>query len=93
VKEILAGARRQPGPNPHKVYDALKNLFREVDGGSPPASGIKLYGYNGELFKPHPLLLGVTFACVRVEALKNCVIRGLKPGAGIKQIHFWECFG
>lgn len=53
---VVEAAATLPGPNPHKVYDALKELFKEVDKGSSPASGIKLSGYNGELFKPHPVI-------------------------------------
>lgn len=53
---VVEAAARLPGPNPHKIYDALKYLFIEVDEGSSPASGIKLAGYNGELFKRHPVI-------------------------------------
>lgn len=51
VKDTTGRARALPGPSPCKVYTALKNLFREVDQGSPPANVLKLVGYNGELFK------------------------------------------
>jgi tRNA1(Val) A37 N6-methylase TrmN6 len=53
IKRITTSARTVSGLN---VYDSLKTLFREVDAGSPPDSIIKLFGYNGELFKPHPIL-------------------------------------
>jgi len=51
VRDVTQAARLMPGPSDHKVYDALKALFREIDAGSPPASQQQLPGYNGELFK------------------------------------------
>ena len=45
-----------PGPNEHKVYDALEALFREIDVGSAPTSITQLPGYNGELFKLDPII-------------------------------------
>lgn len=56
VEAITQSAQNLPGANPHRVYDALKTLFREVDSGSDPASGLRLTGYNGELFKLHPVI-------------------------------------
>jgi hypothetical protein len=56
VKTVTNAARALPGPSSHKVYDALKHLFREIDVGSPPQSALRLNGYNGELFKPHPVI-------------------------------------
>jgi hypothetical protein len=56
VRTITTAARGMPGPDPAKVYRALKQLFREVDQGSSPYSGIKLPAYNGELFKEHTVL-------------------------------------
>ena len=53
VKRVTTAARSMPGPSPSKVYDHLKHLFREVDGGSPVSSGMQLPAYNGELFKDH----------------------------------------
>jgi hypothetical protein len=52
VKSVTDSARRLPGSSPFKVYSALKELFREVDHGSPPANLVRLNGYNGELFAP-----------------------------------------
>jgi N-6 DNA Methylase len=56
VRDVTVGARRMPGPSKHKVYDALKALFREVDEGSPDGSALKIRPFNGELFKEHPIL-------------------------------------
>jgi hypothetical protein len=56
IKNLTTAARGLPGPSPHKVYDALKHLFREIDTGSPPHSGLRLNGYNGELFKEHKII-------------------------------------
>src|ERR1017187_7000217 len=57
LEKVTAAARTVPGGN---VYSALKEVFREMDQGSPPDRTLKLYGYNGELFKPHKILDAVT---------------------------------
>lgn len=56
IKATTEAARRLPGTSASKVYDALKALFREVDAGSPPTNLVRLPGYNGELFKPDPIV-------------------------------------
>jgi len=56
VKMVCESARKIPGTSTCKVYSALKDLFREVDIGSPQANEIRLSAYNGELFKPHPVV-------------------------------------
>lgn len=56
VKGFTEGARRRPGPSTCKVYTDLKALFREIDEGSPPSATVRLAGYNGELFKPDPII-------------------------------------
>lgn len=53
VKAVTNAARQLPGTSNTKVYEYLKVLFREVDAGSPEASGVRVTGYNGELFKDH----------------------------------------
>ncbi len=56
VKGFTEGARRRPGPSTCKVYTDLKALFREIDEGSPPSAEVRLASYNGELFKPDPII-------------------------------------
>ena len=56
VERVCDAARLMPGASNSKVYTALKSLFREVDAGSPPGNKIRIYGYNGELFKRHPVI-------------------------------------
>jgi len=56
VPEITDAARRLPGQGASKVYDYLKLLFREIDEGSPPTAAVRLSAYNGELFKPDPII-------------------------------------
>ncbi|MBI3947613.1 MAG: N-6 DNA methylase [Armatimonadetes bacterium] len=53
LEDVIAAARRLPGASQTKTYDYMKALFREIDAGSPPGSGVGVYGYNGELFKDH----------------------------------------
>ena len=56
VREMVALGARLPGAADNKIYRMLKELFREVDAGSPPGSGLQVLGYNGELFKEHPIV-------------------------------------
>jgi hypothetical protein len=56
VLSVTSSARLLPGPGKSKVYNSLKLLFREVDAGSYPTNVIKIDGYNGELFKDHPII-------------------------------------
>jgi hypothetical protein len=94
VKSLTENARRMPGPSSHKVYDALKYLFREVDVGSPPASGLSLNAYNGELFKDDPIIDHIDLP----DALHDTVYRLddetlLRPVQGVWGLHvydFWQ---
>jgi hypothetical protein len=57
VQTLIRAARSLPGSSTTKIYDVLKGLFREVDEGSPEGSGLRgISAYNGELFKPHPVI-------------------------------------
>jgi len=56
VARVTTSARLLPGPSTGKVYDSLKLLFREVDAGGYVTNVIKIDGYNGELFKDHPIV-------------------------------------
>lgn len=56
VRDVTHAASRLPGASTNKVYNFLKELFREVDAGSPEGSGAGIQGYNGELFKHHWLI-------------------------------------
>ena len=56
VDTVCKAARVLPGEGKNKVYQALKSLFREVDSGSPLGNKIRIAGYNGELFKVHPII-------------------------------------
>jgi hypothetical protein len=56
VKTVTEAASRLPGRSTFKVYQCLKELFREVDSGSSAGSGVNIPAYNGELFKEHRIL-------------------------------------
>jgi hypothetical protein len=56
VRDLVLLGARMPGAGQAKIYRMLKELFREVDQGSPPGSGLNVLGYNGELFKQHPII-------------------------------------
>ena len=60
LQEVTESAARLPGTSTERVYENLKALFREVDIGSPPSSGLHVAAYNGELFKEHPILDHIT---------------------------------
>jgi hypothetical protein len=95
VKQVTEGARRQPGPNPHKVYDALKALFHEVDSGSTSTSGLALSAYNGELFKHHPIIdvidLPDTLYDIRYEVtLRDNTRRTVHGVWGFHEFNFWR---
>lgn len=56
IRAVAEAARQRPGVSTTKVYEDLKALFREVDVGSPAGNVRKIPGYNGELFKEHPII-------------------------------------
>lgn len=56
VKTVTDAARGLPGGTNTRVYGFLKALFKEIDAGSPRDSGLKVPGYNGELFKHHRII-------------------------------------
>ena len=53
---VINAVRKLPGSTGNSIYENLKKLFREVDIGSSPTSWLSIYGYNGELFKPHRVI-------------------------------------
>lgn len=55
-ESVTHAARLLPGRKDTRVYEYLKQFFREIDAGSPPSSGLRVAGYNGELFKEHPII-------------------------------------
>lgn len=56
IERVTESSRLLPGGKGTRVYEYIKALFREIDVGSPPASGLKVPGYNGELFKLHRII-------------------------------------
>jgi len=56
IERVTNAASTLPGSNPNRVYGSLKALFREIDAGNSPYSGVKIAAYNGELFKDDPIL-------------------------------------
>lgn len=78
VAGITEAANRLPGASTTKVYEFLKALFREVDAGSPPGSGLRVAGYNGELFKDHRVIDHIELP----DALHQKVYTFDEPSAG-----------
>lgn len=76
IKTLTESARKMPGASDHKVYDFLKALFREVNKGSPPASGVKIPGYDGELFKEHPIVDLIDLPDTLHDAMYEVVLEG-----------------
>jgi len=94
VASIAEAARRMPGPSDTKVYDALKHLFREVDTGSPPTSGVQVLGYNGELFKDHRIIDHISLPDRLHDRLYPVVISGgrtrtIRGVWGLHEFDFW----
>lgn len=95
VKSVTDAAGRLPGRSGTAVYHYLKALFREVDSGSPPESGVHLDGYNGELFKHHRVIdeidLPDSLHTKKYEALEggreSRIIRGVW---GLWAYDFWR---
>lgn len=55
VEGVVKGALAQPGTSRTKAYDSLKVLFRDLDIGVS-TDFYSVPRYNGELFKPHPIV-------------------------------------
>lgn len=95
VEDTTSAAARLPGPSSVRIYQHLKALFREVDTGSPPASGVHLDGYNGELFKPHRIVdcvdLPDTLAQKPYEApVGGGQTRVVRGAWGLHAYDFWQ---
>ncbi len=95
IKRVVDAARMLPGANPGKVYDALKSLFAEVDSGSSETNTLKIPGYNGELFKPHPIIDAVTLPDKlhdkRYEVeLPGGTKRRISGVWGLHEFDFWQ---
>lgn len=94
VRRVAETAASLPGASTVRVYEHLKALFREVDAGSPPTSGLKLSAYNGELFKDHPVIdhidlpddLHTKRYVVSVGTARTRVIKG---AWGLDVFDFW----
>lgn len=94
IKSITESARRLPGPSQSKVYGSLKELFREIDKGSPPGSLDPLPAYNGELFKPDRILdeieLPDTLHDKVYEVSDGDQIRRVQGAWGLHAFDFWR---
>jgi hypothetical protein len=95
VEDITQAAGKLPGSSGTAVYHHLKALFREVDSGSPPTSGLRLDGYNGELFKHHRIIDSIdlpdSLARKAYEApLTGRETRRIKGVWGLHAYDFWS---
>jgi hypothetical protein len=92
---VTAAARSLPGSSECKVYTALKDLFREIDRGSPPASGLRVAGYNGELFKLHPIIDHIDLPDSLHDKIYHAIgsrnkARMCKGVWGLHEYNFWS---
>jgi len=95
---VVNSAASLPGRSTTRIYDALKDLFHEIDTGSPPSSGIQVSGYNGELFKPHHVIDAIALPddlndirhTVRVGASGTRTVKGVW---GLHAFDFWQELG
>ena len=95
VAQVTRSAAALPGAAGTRVYQALKLLFREVDTGSPPASGVQVAGYNGELFKPDPIIDDIDLPdSLHHKRYKIDVADGerrvVKGAWGLHEFDFWQ---
>lgn len=95
VQKVCDAARLMPGTSGSKVYRALKDLFREVDAGSPAGNKIRIFGYNGELFKDHPIVdrIDLPDALHDKQYLVSDGKRGQRRVSGVWGLHeydFWS---
>jgi len=56
LAEVIDAARRRPAPSTEKIYEALKDLFATINEGTPDDAELEVFGYNGGLFQPHPII-------------------------------------
>ncbi len=82
IERITAAARQLPGRSDRRVFDQLKELFHEIDSGSPYASGAQVPGYNGELFKRHPVIDSISLP----DALHDRVYDAVDPDGRVRQV-------
>jgi hypothetical protein len=95
IASVAKAARSLPGRSNSKVYAALKDLFREIDAGSPPGSGVTVAGYNGELFKDHWIIDHIDLpdtlhdtAYVTVDPRGE--VRRIEGAWGLHEYDFWS---
>lgn len=95
LERIVEAATSLPGTASDRVYTVIKQLFREVDEGSPPASGLKVSGYNGELFKLHPIIDAISLPDDLAKKVYRAPInsgstRTIKGVWGLHVFDFWS---
>lgn len=56
LAEVIDAARRRPAPSTEKIYEAVKDLFATINAGTPHGAELEVFGYNGGLFQPHPIV-------------------------------------
>jgi SAM-dependent methyltransferase len=92
---IIAAARGLPGVDPNRIYRVLKDLFAEIDAGSPAGSGLSLPAYNGELFKPHPIVDAISLPDtlankVYLAKVGGGTTRRIQGAWGLDIFDFWR---
>lgn len=95
LKRIVEAARLLPGSSKTKVYDALKSLFAEVDAGSSAGNTITIPGYNGELFKHHPIIDVITLPDTLHDkayavTMSDGTARRVSGAWGLHEFDFWH---
>lgn len=62
LDRIIGAALELPSLSHTRVYDALDDFFQCLDKGSPKNYSIPIFGYDGGLFQPHPVLDSMTLS-------------------------------
>lgn len=98
LKKVVESASQLPGSGDDKIYEYLKDFFREVDAGSHADSGLNIPGYNGELFKEHEIVDSISLPDklhtsseyeYKVE-LPNGKVRRVNGVWGLHAFDFWS---
>jgi type I restriction-modification system DNA methylase subunit len=89
VKEVCDNALRLPGNSTTKVYNTLRQLFRDIDLGADTPYW-KIPRYNGELFKEHSILEKLDLPDSLATKLYKTEKAKSKPVKGIWGLHVFD---
>jgi len=94
LRNAVQAASFLPGTSATRTYEVIKNLFREIDTGSVAGSVRSIPGYNGELFKPDPIVDVVSLPDALATKVFRAKIgntsRSIRGAYGLDVFNFWS---